>query len=246
MQVTTLSFYRLDAFWHRVWAFLHMGLAPSKMRRVPDIGFFKLLGTGRGAGFHPAPNFHVYSILATWPSREAALRGLEDAAFRAYADKATETWHLLLSAVQGHGSWDRQAPFECERTAASPRPIGVLTRASIRWTRLLRFWQSVPSVSATTRDEKHMRFRIGMGERPILQLMTFSLWDDVDALKSFAYRDGQHLTTLRRARAEGWFSEELFARFRVIESRGTWGGRDPLADVDARPLSEAGVSEAAE
>ncbi|MEM1030629.1 MAG: DUF3291 domain-containing protein, partial [Myxococcota bacterium] len=233
MQVTTLSFFRFETFWGRFWAFFQMGLAPAKLRKVPDLEFFKVVGTGRGAGFDLAPNFGVYAILATWPSTTAAVAGLKTDAFRGYATRAEETWHLFLQAVSGHGSWDGRQPFRCARGVRAPRPIGVLTRASIRWPRLVSFWRSVPAVSGDTGAQAQLRFTMGMGERPVLQLMTFSLWDDVNAVTQFAYRDGHHRQTLRRARDEDWFSEELFARFRVLDSRGTWSGRDPVAAAPA-------------
>ena len=33
---------------------------------------------------------------------------------------------------------------------------------------------------------------------------------------------------IRAVREGGWFSEELYARFRVLGQAGTWGGQDPL------------------
>ena len=70
---------------------------------------------------------------------------------------------------------------------------------------------------------------LGIGEAPIGLQGTFSLWSSADALRDFAHRDPAHTDVIRRTAEEGWYSEELFARFAVLGSAGTLNGRDPLA-----------------
>ena len=69
---------------------------------------------------------------------------------------------------------------------------------------------------------------VGIGEAPVGLQATFSLWHSTEEMEAFAVAPGPHRDAARRARAEGWFAEDLFARFRPYASTGTWGGRDPL------------------
>ena len=48
-------------------------------------------------------------------------------------------------------------------------------------------------------------------------------------MAAFARHDGPHARAIRAVRAEGWFSEELYARFQVTGEAGSWGGTSPLA-----------------
>jgi spheroidene monooxygenase len=92
----------------------------------------------------------------------------------------------------------------------------------------LGFWRHTPDISETVRGETHLCFKIGMGEVPWLQQVTFSIWDDIEAMKAFAYRSRSHANAIRHVREGGYFKEELYARFRVLAAEGTWQGRDVL------------------
>jgi hypothetical protein len=61
---------------------------------------------------------------------------------------------------------------------------------------------------------------IGIGEAPIGLQGTFSIWKDAASLRDFAYKGQAHSEAIRATSANQWYSEELFARFAVIEERG--------------------------
>jgi hypothetical protein len=61
---------------------------------------------------------------------------------------------------------------------------------------------------------------IGIGEAPIGLQGTFSIWQDAASLRDFAYKGQAHSEAIRATSANQWYSEELFARFAVIEERG--------------------------
>lgn len=236
MQVTTLSFFRFSGIWPRVWAFVNMELSKRPLRRTPDAGFAKVLGTGRGQGFDPVPNLSVYCLMATWPSLDVARERVTAApVYRRYHEMSDEHWSVFLQTTRSRGSWEQHDPFIPSlpelgsRTPSPPGTIAIVTRASVRASKLVPFWRSVPAVSDATENRPGLRFKIGMGELPVVELMTFSLWDELTEAQQFAYHQGAHRASLQRSRDEGWFHEELFARFRLLDAQGCWEGKDPLA-----------------
>ena len=67
----------------------------------------------------------------------------------------------------------------------------------------------------------------------MLHQVTFSIWPDTRAMTGFARGDGPHGRAIRAVRDEGWFREELYARFRILGDDGTWEGQSPLARLAA-------------
>ena len=77
----------------------------------------------------------------------------------------------------------------------------------------------------TSANEPGLIFKLGMGEIPWVQQVTFSIWRDAKDMRKFAYRSGAHADAIRLAREGKWFKEDLFARFRIVASEGTWAGQ---------------------
>ena len=98
--------------------------------------------------------------------------------------------------------------------------LGVLTRATIRPRHLKAFWRDVPAASRALSAAPGLVASIGIGELPLIRQATFSLWSDADAMKRYAYGTPEHRAVIERTRREGWYSEELFARFSVIDIIG--------------------------
>ena len=59
-----------------------------------------------------------------------------------------------------------------------------------------------------------------IGEAPIGLQGTFSVWQDQQAVRDFAYALPAHRAVIEQTRQTGWYSEELFARFAVTDIAG--------------------------
>ncbi|MGD1882130.1 MAG: spheroidene monooxygenase [Paracoccaceae bacterium] len=230
-QITTISFFRFGPWRDRAWALGMMGATRLSLPRVPDIGFWKLCGSGTGEGFTPIPNTAVYAILATWPSLEIAQNRISDARiFNRYRRRAEEDWTIYLRPTSARGEWSGQTPFQTTKSVGKG-PLAALTRATIKPSIAKRFWRRVPDISAVIGADPNVLFKIGIGEVPWLHQVTFSIWPGAAEMASFARKDGPHARAIRAVREEGWFREELYARFDIAADSGTWGGASPLEQI---------------
>lgn len=233
--IAALCFFRFASLRDRAWAFAQMGLARRALHDLPGVGFVKLMGAGTGEGFTPIPDTHVVAILTTWPDLEAAQTQTRQApVFARFHARAVEAFALYLEPVSMRGTWSGRAPFGVPHPrGASAGPIAALTRARVRGRALSRFWRRVPAISARIGADPNVLFKAGIGEVPWLHQVTVSIWPDASAMAHFARRDGPHAEAIAAVRSEGWFAEELYARFSVRAHAGTWQGRDPLAGAFA-------------
>ncbi len=226
----TLVLFRFGPWRDRLWAFKQMGVAPPILDAVPGLHFHRLLGTGSGDGFSPWPDTQAIGLLQVWATESDALAYFDHHTLHhEFVQRAGERYRLDLLPEFGHGLWAGIEPFNYSGDRRSSGPVAVITRATIRWGALPAFWRSVPAIRRTLAKAPGLVFAEGIGEWPLFQQATFSVWRDVADMKHFAYTSAHHRKAVADTRRKGWFNEELFARFQLRSTKGTWGGVDPLA-----------------
>lgn len=235
MPTATLSLFRFQGLGPKLWVIGQMALARLALRRERHLLFWKLCGSGTGEGFTPKPNWGVWAIVAVWPDAATAQAGIGTSpVWRRWRDRAGESCTVFMSPLSARGSWAGVNPFVPEtHPEAVEGPLAVLTRASVKPGRALRFWRRVPDISAVIGADPNVLFKIGIGEVPLLHQITYSIWPDAAGMARFARGDGPHGRAVRAVREEGWFTDELYARFRVLGVEGQWNGAPLLSRATA-------------
>jgi len=201
-----------------------------RLRRLPGLAWGRHLGTaaaGRTSGVDPAR----WAWFCAWDEEGAANRFHDDLAARL---GPLEVATLLLRTARARGRWaGHEIPARDASiggAASVEGPLVVLTRARVRVSRWRPFSAAIPPVD---RDLAHAEGRlrsVGVGEWPVLVQGTLSIWRDAQAMTTFSRTDA-HRRAVRRTGEEGWYAEELFARFTVDRSQGTWDGAPPLTPI---------------
>ncbi|MBE0662390.1 MAG: spheroidene monooxygenase [Bacteroidales bacterium] len=206
-----------------------MRLSVSPMRKMEGLQFFKPLGTGSGTGYSMWPDFSVYGLLAVWKSHEQANSYLESQLFRNFVNNSVEQYTIFLTPISSHGSWSGFNKWEFADADTTSSLICVLTRASLRKRFLFRFLRLVPRISAELINHQGLIFSKGIGEYPVFEQATFSIWENASCLDAFVGKPN-HMEAIRKAREHSGFKEEMFTRLRPYLAIGTWQGKDLLKD----------------
>ncbi|MBC7568167.1 MAG: DUF3291 domain-containing protein [Spirosoma sp.] len=222
----------------RFGAFANMGRVLMQPIRAEGLRFSKLMGSGIDFGL--IPDLSTYVHLGVWDDMASADAFIDTEAYQQLANGTEHVQKLFLSPLKAHGLWDGQNPFPVtseqlsvtNSTKQQPqnRPddrtqlitdncslVAVLTRATIRPRALPDFWRHVPQARQRLRDHADdLLFGIGVGEVPLMQQCTVSVWRDAAAVDQYAYKQSGHREVVRLTRQRQWYSEELFARFAVL------------------------------
>jgi len=230
--ITTLTLFRFPGVLKRMWAVGQMQFAHFYLGKTRGLNFYKLMGSGKDLGFSPLPDWGVYALLCVWENEQAANDFFNNSEiFKRYKAHSSEQWTIFMKPLQSKGLWSGNNPFNASTDLDEDNPlIAVVTRASIRVGKLIKFWKYVPiSQRPIEQGCPGLIYTKGIGEAPLIQMATFSLWENLESLKNFAYKSIEHQEAIRKTRKIDWYKEELFARFQPYRSIDTWGGKDLLA-----------------
>lgn len=211
---------------HAGFGLINAAAPAALLRRRTGAGFAKVLGTGRGESFGLGDaQLRTWALVAAWADEPAA-RSFETGRFaRGWNRRSSSTARLTLAPLSSRGTWSGAAPFDPPAAGGQPAvgrsgPVAALTRARIRPRRWAMFWRAIGPVAGQLRSAPGCRWAIGIGEAPVGWQGTLSVWDDAASMEHFAYRSGAHASVVARTPSAGWYAEELFARFAVLEASG--------------------------
>jgi spheroidene monooxygenase len=81
-----------------------------------------------------------------------------------------------------------------------------------------------PAAQAQLPQAEGCLVAMGLGEAPLLRQCTFSIWRNTEAMDAYA-RSGAHSKAIAATYRNGFFSESMFVRMRVLFFEGIWEGK---------------------
>lgn len=216
-QVTTLTFFSFKT--NKIWAFKQMGVAPRQLKKISGLQFFKFLGTGGGEGFSLKPDFSTYAFLGVWDDLASYKNCFQKhPVFLKYKQRAASQRELIMNPLKSNGLWSGTNPFETQEKISTDGNFKavVITRATLRWNRLISFWKAVPAASKAIEKAVGVHYFKGIGEWPFIQQATVSIWENFESVNTFAYKDKAHAAIVKKTRQMKWYKEDLFSRFQLL------------------------------
>jgi hypothetical protein len=195
-----------------------MGFDRFRLMLDKNVSFHKSLGTGKGETFTPRDaNALKWGLIASVDNVEKFDNSF---VIKRWRRISVSEYRAVLEPISSHGQWAGKEPFVA--TAKDwDGAVAAVTRARIKWSQNFRFWRSVPPVTVSLKSAPGLIAAIGIGEAPIGLQGTFSLWESAAAIREFAYKGAAHQKAIADTSTYKWYSEELFARFAVLEQRGS-------------------------
>ena len=211
--------------WSLLWAAGRFVLSRFTLANVPGLKFSKMLGCGYDGGFGLRPSLTRQGLFLVFDDLEHARQFLNHSVvIQRYQKHCKELLTVYLKPYSVKGTWSGMSLVPTDNAPAADHAIATLTRASIRPSRMASFWRLAPATHDALFAAKGCSLAIGVGEAPFVRQATISLWENTAAMNAYA-QQGAHLTAIKAAYKEDYFSESMFVRFIAQDIKGVYKGK---------------------
>ena len=168
--------------------------------------FIKLFGTGSNEGFSLIPDFSSYVIISSWKNDHYRKKFIdENNTINEIISRSSKRVEIKIDPYNFTGSWNGINPFK-NISSYSGGKIIVLTRARVKLNKLMNFLVNTSLAAKSIKSQDGAEFYKGIGELPIIDQATISIWMSEQSRRDYAYSDKNHLKIINKARKDKWYS----------------------------------------
>jgi hypothetical protein len=163
--------------------------------------------------------FSNYAIISSWKDDSYRKEFLEkNEIMTTILSKCHKRIELKIDPYEFKGSWHKINPFKNDSSYKGGK-ILIITRARVKFRKLLEFLISTSKASKSIKNHSGALYYKGVGELPIIEQSTISIWESEEKMKMYAYSNSDHMQIITKARKRRWYSEELFVRCNIIHNK---------------------------
>lgn len=178
----------------------------------------KVLGTSAKGTTKVSFDITRWAIFAIWEDESARTRFVENSPLlERWRHSAVTLDSYMLSVVASRGTWNGVNPFNDVIAKKPEGEVAIFTRATIPLRKFWGFARAIPPVDSSLQVQPGCSLALGIGEWPIGQQSTFSVWNSMEDARRFAYKGSPHTKAIQQNRDNEWFSEAMFTRFAVTQ-----------------------------
>jgi heme-degrading monooxygenase HmoA len=225
-QIACFTFLRYNGK-NKKWGLSQMFKAREALNKMRDLKFYKLVGLGGGNGYSLKSNFDSYGLFTVWDHPSDAQNFFHSELFREFLNRSIEHFTIIMKPITSRGSWSGFKGWKFSRMEDGNPLVCVLTRATLKVRFIYPFFSMIAKVLKDHSRFPGLLFSKGFSELPFREQATFSIWENVDHMKKFAYQS-MHAMAIRITRKRKGFKEDMYTRFQPVATVGTWKGENPL------------------
>jgi spheroidene monooxygenase len=227
-QLACFTFFRYEGK-NKKWGLGQMFKSRPVLDNWENLKFYKLVGLGGGHGYSLKTKFDSYGIFTVWDDPKHADDFFNSSIFREYIDKSIEHFTIVMRPVTSRGSWSGFRDWKLTKLDPNNQLICVLTRATLKMRFIYPFFSMIARVMKDHVNFPGLLFSRGFSEIPLREQATFSVWENIEHMKKFAY-SSFHAMAIKITRKKKGFKEDMYTRFQPIATIGSWNGENPLID----------------